>query len=128
MNLELLLMLAGIVNRVTEAIKRLPIFERVPEDWRDEAILIISWILGILLVGLLAPDQNLLADMPGVHELVGKAFTGIIVASGANALHWFVDLINKRAEPLRTNVNIDATNTVAANKIVEAVQEQKAAA
>jgi hypothetical protein len=96
MNVELLLTLAALVNRAVEAVKRLPAFGRIPDAWRDEVLLIVSTVFGILAVGLLAPDQNLLADMPGVHVLIGKAFTGVVVASGANAIHFVIDVINRR--------------------------------
>lgn len=94
MNLELLLAGATLVNRTTEAIKRVPLFARVSENWRDLVLLVISAVEGIIFAAVVS--QNLFASIPDVRPEIGIAMTGIIVAAGSNAIHFTIDLFNRR--------------------------------
>lgn len=129
--MENLILTAAVINRIVEIIKQAIPFDPNEhpklERWRTVILLLLSFVLGDLAMIFIFPANNL---FPGASsELAGLVFSGILVGGTANGFDWLGTIINKRAEPLNTQVQItaEAGDPSAANKIVQAVQEQAAA-
>lgn len=102
--LTTLIFLAGVVNRIVEAVKQTGIVQgfNLPANLQDLVFLLLSIFFGVLAVVGGGSALNLFALSPvygQLNPMAGQILTGIVVALGANALYALAELLTGRPAP-----------------------------
>ena len=103
--MENLLLLAAVVNRITELIKQaLPAENPTVDKWRAVFLLALSFVLGsVAMVGVF-PSQNLFPDASS--PIAGLIFSGILVGGVANGYDWLGGIVQQRTSATTTKATM----------------------
>lgn len=105
--LTLLLMLAGVGNRLLEVIKKL-LGDMLPFEGKAKESLWLSasMVMGLILVFASQTDRHIFTGITVLQTLeptVARIIAGILVGGGSNAIHGLINVVSKAPNDVTTS-------------------------